>query len=196
MRRRAGLLGIIVASKSGVRGRGTKEAPLIVQSPRKRLDLGSSGEIQDPFYPGVTSTPSKSRDVPMQKTPVVLQNSSFDADVDVTGSEVTTVGDTSFIVEEGEVTILDNKDDQDSDSYSDTSSDSDDPTFDLNYLGDALRELDEDLDDDSELSTDSEEDMFYREEESGDEISTMGSSGATDKDQSASPSPLQLSVAA
>ena len=33
---------------------------------------------------------------------------------------------------------------------------------DLNYLGDALRELDEDLDDDSELSTDSEEDMFYR----------------------------------
>ncbi|KAM7424902.1 hypothetical protein ABFA07_023600 [Porites harrisoni] len=195
MLRRAGLLGIIVASKSGVRGRGTKEAPLIVQSPRKRLDLGSSGEIQDPFYPGVTSTPSKSRDVPTQKTPVVLQNSSFDADVDVTGSEVTTVGDTSFIVEEGEVTILDNKDDQDSDSYSNTSSDSDDPTFDLNYLGDALRELDEDLDDDSELSTDSEEDMFYREEESGDEISTMGSSGATDKDQSASPSPLQLSVA-
>ena len=54
---------------------------------------------------------------------------SFDADVDVTGSEVTTVGDTSFIVEEGEVTILDNKDDQDSDSYSDTSSDSDDPTL-------------------------------------------------------------------
>lgn len=184
-----------MASKSGVRGRGTKEAPLSVQSPRKRLDLGSSGEIQDPFYPGVTSTPSKSRDVPMQKTPVVLQNSSFDADVDVTGSEVTTVGDTSFIVEEGEVTILDNKDDQDSDSYSDTSSDSDDPTFDLNYLGDALQELDEDLDDDSELSTDSEEDMFYREEESGDEISTMGSSGATDKDQSASPSPLQLFVA-
>ncbi|CAH3181587.1 unnamed protein product, partial [Porites lobata] len=116
----------------------------------------------DPFYPGVTSTPSKSRDVPMQKTPVVLQNSSFDADVDVTGSGVTTVSGTSFIVEEGEVTILDNKDDQDSDSYSDTSSDSDDPTFDLNYLGDALRELDEDLDDDSELSTDSEEDMFYR----------------------------------
>ena len=33
---------------------------------------------------------------------------------------------------------------------------------DLNYLGDALRELDEDLDDDSELSTDSEEDMFCR----------------------------------
>ena len=54
---------------------------------------------------------------------------SFDADVDVTGSEVTTVGYTSFIVEEGEVTILDNKDDQDSDSYSDTSSDSDDPTL-------------------------------------------------------------------
>ena len=54
---------------------------------------------------------------------------SFDADVDVTGREVTTVGDTSFIVEEGEVTILDNKDDQDSDSYSDTSSDSDDPTL-------------------------------------------------------------------
>ena len=47
---------------------------------------------------------------------------SFDSDVDVTGSEVTIVGDTSFIVEEGEVTILDNKDDQDSDSYSDTSS--------------------------------------------------------------------------
>ena len=44
---------------------------------------------------------------------------SFEADVDVTGSEVTTVGDTSFIVEEGEVTILHNKDDQDSDSYSD-----------------------------------------------------------------------------
>lgn len=65
----------------------------------------------------------------------------------------------------------------------------------MNYRADALRELDEDLDDDSELSTDSEEDMFYREEESGDEISTMGSSGATDKDQSASPSPLQLSVA-
>ena len=54
---------------------------------------------------------------------------SFDADVDVTGSEVTTVGDTSFIVQEGEVTILHNKDDQDSDSYSDTSSDSDDPTL-------------------------------------------------------------------
>lgn len=53
----------------------------------------------------------------------------FDADVDVTGSEVTTAGDTSFIVEEGEVTILLNKDDQDSDSYSDTSSDSDDPTL-------------------------------------------------------------------
>lgn len=33
---------------------------------------------------------------------------------------------------------------------------------DLNYLGDALQELDEDLDDDSELSTDSKEDMFYR----------------------------------
>ena len=32
----------------------------------------------------------------------------------------------------------------------------------MNYLGDALRELDEDLDDDSKLSTDSEEDMFYR----------------------------------
>ena len=31
----------------------------------------------DPFYPGVTSTPSKSRDVPMQKTPVVLQNSRY-----------------------------------------------------------------------------------------------------------------------
>ena len=54
---------------------------------------------------------------------------SFDAEVDVTGSEVTTVGDTSFIVQEGEVTILHNKDDQDSDSYSDTSSDSDDPTL-------------------------------------------------------------------
>lgn len=53
----------------------------------------------------------------------------FDADVDVTGSEVTTAGDTSFIVEEGEVTILLNKDDQDSDSYCDTSSDSDDPTL-------------------------------------------------------------------
>ena len=35
-----------MASKSGVRGRGTKEAPLSVQSLRKRLDLGSSGEIQ------------------------------------------------------------------------------------------------------------------------------------------------------
>lgn len=34
-----------------------------------------------------------------------------------------------------------------------------------------------------------------REEESGDEISTIGSSRATDKDQSALPSPLQLSVA-
>ena len=34
---------------------------------------------------------------------------SFDAEVDVTGSEVTTVGDTSFIVKEGEVTILDNR---------------------------------------------------------------------------------------
>ena len=33
---------------------------------------------------------------------------------------------------------------------------------DLNYLGDALRELEEDLDGDSQLSTDSEEDMFYR----------------------------------
>ena len=54
---------------------------------------------------------------------------SSDADVDVTGSEVTTVGDMSFIVQEGEVTILHNKDDQDSDSYSDTSSDSDDPTL-------------------------------------------------------------------
>ena len=32
----------------------------------------------------------------------------------------------------------------------------------MNYLSDALWELDEDLDDDSELSTDSEEDMFYR----------------------------------
>ena len=54
---------------------------------------------------------------------------SFDADVDVTGSEVTTVSDTSFIVQEGEVTILHNKDDQDSDSYSDTNSDSDNPTL-------------------------------------------------------------------
>ena len=37
----------------------------------------------------------------------------FDAEVDVTGGEVTTVGDTSFIVENGEVSILDNKDEQD-----------------------------------------------------------------------------------
>lgn len=101
-----------MASKSGVRGRGTKEAPLSVQSPRKRLDLGSSGEIQGNLC-----------------SLGCCFLFSFDADVDVTGSEVTTVGDTSFIVEEGEVTILDNKDDQDSDSYSDTSSDSDDPTL-------------------------------------------------------------------
>ena len=33
---------------------------------------------------------------------------------------------------------------------------------DLNYLSDALWELDDDLDDGSELSTDIEEDMFYR----------------------------------
>lgn len=181
-----------MATKTGVRGRGTQKAPLRVQSPRsKRLHLGSSGEIQDPFCPEVTSTPSKSRDVPIQETPVVLQNRSFDAEVDVTGSEITTVGDTSFIVENGVVSILDNEDDQTSDSYSDTSSGSDDPTFDLNYLGDALRELDEDR----QLLTDSEEDMFDREEESGDEISAMGSSGITDKDRSASPSLLQLSVA-
>jgi len=31
----------------------------------------------------------------------------------------------------------------------------------LNYLFEALRELDEDLDDDSQLFPDSEEDMFY-----------------------------------
>ncbi|XP_068692308.1 uncharacterized protein [Montipora foliosa] len=100
MRRRAGLLGI-AATKAGVRGRGTKNAPLSVQSPRsKRLHLGSSGEIQ------VTATPSKSRDVPTQETPVVLQNSRFDTEVDVTGSEITTVGDTSFIVEDGVVSIL------------------------------------------------------------------------------------------
>ena len=50
---------------------------------------------------------------------------SFDAEVDVTGSEVTTVGETSFVVEKGEVSILDNTDNQDSDSHSNTSSDSD-----------------------------------------------------------------------
>ena len=33
--------------------------------------------------------------------------------VDITGGEVTTVGDTSFTVENGEVSILDNKDEQD-----------------------------------------------------------------------------------
>ena len=54
---------------------------------------------------------------------------SFDAAVDVTGSELTTVGDTSFIVEKGQVSILDNEDDHTSYSYSDTSSDSDDPTL-------------------------------------------------------------------
>ena len=31
----------------------------------------------DPFYPGVTSTPSKYRDAPIQKSPVVLQNSRY-----------------------------------------------------------------------------------------------------------------------
>ena len=50
---------------------------------------------------------------------------SFDAEVDVTGSEVTTVGETSFVVEKGEVSILDNTDNQDSDSHGNTSSDSD-----------------------------------------------------------------------
>ncbi|XP_074631879.1 uncharacterized protein LOC141890335 [Acropora palmata] len=65
----------------------------------------------------------------MQETPVVSQNTSFDAKVDVTGSEITSVGDTSFIVENGEVSILDNEDDQTSASYGDTSSDSDDPTW-------------------------------------------------------------------
>lgn len=53
----------------------------------------------------------------------------IDAEVDVTGSEVTTVDDTSLVVENGEVAILDNKDDQDSDSYNNTSSDNDDPTL-------------------------------------------------------------------
>ena len=50
---------------------------------------------------------------------------SFDAEVDVTGSEVTTVGEMSFVVEKREVSILDNKDKQDSDSQGNTSSDSD-----------------------------------------------------------------------
>ena len=50
---------------------------------------------------------------------------SFDAEVDVTGSEVTTVDERSFVVEKGEVSILDNKDKQDSDSQGNTSSDSD-----------------------------------------------------------------------
>ena len=36
----------------------------------------------------------------------------FDAENDVIGGEVTTVGDTSFLVENGEVSILDNKDEQ------------------------------------------------------------------------------------
>ncbi|CAH3043868.1 unnamed protein product [Porites lobata] len=74
----------------------------------------------------------------MQKTPIVLQKnrnfdyiihhslmSIFDAEVDVTGSEVTTVDERSFVVEKGEVSILDNKDKQDSDSQGNTSSDSD-----------------------------------------------------------------------
>ena len=49
---------------------------------------------------------------------------SFDTEVDVKDSEVTTAGETSFVVEKGEVSILD-KDDQDSDSHGNTSSDSD-----------------------------------------------------------------------
>ena len=36
----------------------------------------------------------------------------FDAENDVIGGEVTTVGDTSFLVENGEVSVLDNKDEQ------------------------------------------------------------------------------------
>ena len=43
------LLGI-VASKSGVRGCGTKKAPLSVQSPQKHLDLGSSGQIEGNLF--------------------------------------------------------------------------------------------------------------------------------------------------
>ena len=50
---------------------------------------------------------------------------SFDAEVDVTGREVTTVDEMSFVVKKGEVSILDNKDKQDSDSQGNTSSDSD-----------------------------------------------------------------------
>ena len=48
-----------------------------------------------------------------------------DDEVDITGSVITTVGDSSFVVENGEVSILesDHDSDHDSDSASDDSSD-------------------------------------------------------------------------
>ena len=52
---------------------------------------------------------------------------SFDAEVDITGSDITTVGDSSFIVKNGEVSILES--DHDSNSDSDSSDDSSDASL-------------------------------------------------------------------
>lgn len=41
---------------------------------------------------------------------------SFNAEVDITGSEITSVGDSSFIVRNGEVSILESNHDSDSES--------------------------------------------------------------------------------
>ena len=54
---------------------------------------------------------------------------SFDVEIDTTDSEVTIVCDPSFIVENGEVSILNNNQDQDSDSSRGSSSESDDPSL-------------------------------------------------------------------
>jgi len=79
------------------------------------------------FTPGLTSTPTKAGNVPVLQSPVVLQNTSFDAEVDITGSDITTVGDSSFIVKNGEVSILES--DHDSNSDSDSSDDSSDASL-------------------------------------------------------------------
>ncbi|XP_068738401.1 uncharacterized protein [Montipora capricornis] len=143
-----------------------------VKRGRKRLDLAV--EAHEPFHPGLTSTPSKAGNVPVLQSPVVLQDTSVVDEVDITGSVITTVGDSSFVVENGEVSILESDHDSDHDSDSDSASDdSSDASFTLNYLS-GLRDLDEDQDM-SESSTDSGDDMYYREEESGDEMIELGS---------------------
>lgn len=170
MRRRAGLLGMVYG-KSATRG-----VPSAQSRKRLAIDLGSAVEIQDPFDPGHTSTPTKAGNnvIALQQSPVVLQNASFNADVDITGSEIdcTTVGDSSFIVSNGEVTIL-QSDHESSDCDDDSSDDISNASITLNSLGDALKELDEDLDTDDSLTDSEEDEMYYREEEPEDEINDL-----------------------